>query len=87
MSIYALVNTMDSTDTVLGSIVSRHRTIDAANKADSIFQRQVKRANGANSYIPTIVVERVVCAKDSKSTWARRSHYRTVDRYESEESC
>lgn len=44
-------------DTFNNCTISRHRTVEAAVKADIRFQRAVKRANGTNSYIPTIVVD------------------------------
>jgi hypothetical protein len=40
-------------DTFNDRIVSRHRTIDAAIKADQRLQRSVKQSNGATSYLPT----------------------------------
>ena len=40
-------------DTFNNRIVSRHRTIDAAIKADQRLQRSIKRANGMTSYLPT----------------------------------
>jgi hypothetical protein len=40
-------------DTFNNRIVSRHRKIVAAIKADQRLQRSVKRANGATSYLPT----------------------------------
>lgn len=39
-------------DTFNNKIVSRHRTVRAANVANDRFQRAVKRNNGAASYIP-----------------------------------
>lgn len=44
-------------DTFNDRIISRHRTIGAAVKADAKFQRRVKRANGNGSYIPTKVLD------------------------------
>ena len=44
-------------DTFNGHTISRHRSIEAAIKADRKFQRAVKRANGSNSYIPTEIRE------------------------------
>lgn len=37
--------------------ISRHRTLDAAVKADRAFQRRVKRANGPTSFIPTEILK------------------------------
>lgn len=33
--------------------ISRHRTLEAAVRADRKLQRAVRRANGATSYLPT----------------------------------
>lgn len=46
-------------DTFNNQTVSHHRSIEAAVKADRKFQRDVKRANGQNSYIPTTIQVRV----------------------------
>lgn len=43
-------------DTFNNRIVSRHRTVEAACKADSKLQRAVKRANGSSSYLPTRIM-------------------------------
>lgn len=40
-------------DTFNDRTVSSHRTVEAAVKAERKFSRAVKRANGANSWIPT----------------------------------
>ncbi len=37
---------------------SRHRTIEAAVKAERKLLRAVKRANGQNSYLPTRIEEK-----------------------------
>lgn len=37
-------------------VLSRHRSLIAAAKANDKFQRAVKRANGRDSYIPTRVM-------------------------------
>jgi hypothetical protein len=39
-------------DTFNKKIISRHRSIKTAILANERFQRAVKRANGASSYIP-----------------------------------
>jgi hypothetical protein len=33
-------------------VISRHKTIEAAGKANERFQKAVKKANGSSSYIP-----------------------------------
>lgn len=40
-------------DTFNDRTVSSHRTVEAAVKSERKFSRAVKRANGANSWIPT----------------------------------
>lgn len=54
---YAIINTMDSFDTIVGTVLSTHRTIEAAEREDADIQRQVKKWNGYNSYLPTIIRE------------------------------
>jgi hypothetical protein len=54
---YALINTMaqipgDS----IGTVLSRHRTIAAAEAADSRIQRLTRKHNGKASYLPTRIV-------------------------------
>jgi len=44
-------------DTFNNQVVSRHRSIEAAEKADVRFQRAIKKANGKSSYIPTQIRE------------------------------
>ena len=46
-------------DTFNGRVISRHRTPAAVGRANSRFQRAVKRANGQSSYIPTTIKQRV----------------------------
>lgn len=50
---YALLNSFSN------KIISRHRTVDNAVKADDRLQSAVKRSNGPGSYIPTRLVETV----------------------------
>lgn len=40
-------------DTFNSRIISKHRTLEAAEAADAKHQRDVKRHNGRDSYIPT----------------------------------
>lgn len=53
----AVINTMDRFDTIAGTVLSVHRSIEAAEKADAMIQRDVKRYNGRSSYLPTIIRE------------------------------
>lgn len=57
---YALINTMSGVQgDSIGAVVSIHRTIEAAAAADVKLQRQVRRANGDSSYLPTRIVRLV----------------------------
>lgn len=40
-------------DTFSNCTISRHRTLEAAARADKRHQRMIRRANGQSSYIPT----------------------------------
>lgn len=54
---YALMNTFPAWDQYAGEVVSFHRTREAAERADAALQRAVKRHNGRDSYLPTIIRE------------------------------
>jgi hypothetical protein len=55
---YALVNTMNAIQgDSIGTVLSKHRTIEAAERADAKIQRLTKAANGSASYLPTRVVK------------------------------
>lgn len=54
---YALINTFNAMPGRLGGILSFHRTEEAAERADKVFQKAVKRANGNSSYLPTTIRE------------------------------
>ncbi len=54
---YLLINTFGRNSYDLGRVYSRHRTAEAAQRASERLQRAVKRTNGSNSYLPTIVIE------------------------------
>lgn len=47
---YLLVNTFTNDD-----VISRHRSLVAAVCADRKLQKQVKKANGSSSYLPTVI--------------------------------
>lgn len=49
MSTYTLHNTFSD------RIVSKHRSLEAAVKAEHQFLASVRRSNGAGSYIPTAI--------------------------------
>ena len=42
-------------DTFNGLLISRHRSLSAAVRADMAHNRAVKKANGQSSYIPTSI--------------------------------
>ena len=56
---FAVLNTFAAvpSSSTIGRCESLHRTHDAAERADARLQRQVKRNNGASSYLPTRIVE------------------------------
>lgn len=54
---FHLVNKMAQTDTCLGRVISSHRSIEAAEKSDKKLQAGIRRSNGQNSYLPTVIVE------------------------------
>jgi hypothetical protein len=54
---YALINTMNAIQgDSIGTVLSQHRTIAAAERANDTIQRMTKRANGSSSYLPTTIV-------------------------------
>ena len=61
---YALINEMSAIANVsIGHALSRHRTIEAALRAQAQVQRDVRRGNpGSGSYLPTRIV-RVVAGE------------------------
>lgn len=65
----AIINTMDRFDTIAGTVLSTHRTREAAEREDASIQRDTKRCNGRNSYLPTIIAE-----VDPKATKGMRIH-------------
>ena len=53
---YAVINTMTAYDTTVGTVLSTHRTIEAAEASDSQTQKAVRRYS-STSYLPTIIRE------------------------------
>ena len=51
----AIINTLERQGNILGSVLSTHRTHEAAEREDASIQRAVKRYNGRDSYLPTII--------------------------------
>lgn len=55
---FALISTMNAIQgDSIGTILSTHRTIQAAEAASEKINKATKRANGANGYLPTRVVK------------------------------
>lgn len=54
---FAVVDTFSKPHGEFGTVISRHWTLEAAVKAEGKFQAQVRRNNGENSYIPTVLVQ------------------------------
>lgn len=52
---YALINTMSRIDNYVGTIMSLHRSEEAAEAANAKHQRLVRK-HSRNSYLPTTVV-------------------------------
>ena len=52
-------------DTFNRKVVSNHRSLRTAVIAQDKFSKAVRRANGQNSYIPTII------ETDSEGTWIK----------------
>lgn len=50
---YLAVNTMDSNDSVLGRVISTHRTVEAAERA--CRRAQPSRRHNPGSYVPCVV--------------------------------
>ena len=70
-------------DTFNDRIVSRHRKLVAACKANERFQRQIKKNNGANSYIPVDLrilhkdgrLEKLEEGSPDQAFWLTYPHY------------
>jgi hypothetical protein len=61
------------TDTFNDRIISRHRTLEAAAKAQAKHSRAVKRHNGASSYIPTAIAYEGKAVDEYEMMQAERS--------------
>jgi len=53
---FLLVNTFTASPQTRGSVISRHRSTDAAFDAMSRHQRAIKRRYGARTWLPLIVL-------------------------------
>jgi len=53
----AIINTMSAHDNHAGTVISTHRSRAAAERADAALQRAIKKHNGQNSYLPTVIAE------------------------------
>lgn len=67
---YALINTFDKLPGSIGTILSLHRSIEAAEAADKRYQRDIKRSCGRSSYLPTTV------GKLCKARWRKGEQVR-----------
>jgi hypothetical protein len=57
---YAVINTMNAVPgDSIGTIASRHKTLDAAQRAEASLQRATKRANGQASYLRVVKLRRL----------------------------
>lgn len=61
----ALINTFDKLPHSIGTVVSLHRSREAAERADNELQKSVKRGHGRHSYLPTTI--ETVC----KARWRK----------------
>ena len=58
---YALINTMQAiSGDSIGTILSQHRSVAAAERADAKLQRLTRSSVGSTSYVPTTIV-RLTC--------------------------
>ncbi len=48
----ALINTFDRLPNSIGTIISLHRSIEAAEKANRELQRSIERGHGRSAYLP-----------------------------------
>jgi hypothetical protein len=51
----ALINTFDRRPNSIGTVVSMHRSREAAERADKELQRSIKRGHGRDAYLPTVI--------------------------------
>lgn len=49
----ALINTFDRLPNSIGTIISLHQSIEAAEKANRKLQQSIKRGHGRSAYLPT----------------------------------
>jgi len=62
---YALINTFDRFPDSIGTILSLHRSVEAAEKSNSQWQRDIKKGHGRNAYLPTQI------SKLCKARWKK----------------
>jgi hypothetical protein len=53
---FAIVDTFNKAHGEFGTVVSRHHKMETAAKAQDQIQASVRRRNGQNSYLPTVLV-------------------------------
>jgi len=64
---HLLINILDADPKYFGYLISKHRTLEAAESAQRIHR-------GAASHIPTTIVEPSSPWHGVKGTWVRREH-------------
>jgi len=52
---WLLIDIFQPYENTLGTVLSVHRSQEAAERANRAFQKKVKAANGSASYIPTMI--------------------------------
>ena len=63
----ALINTFDRLPCTVGTVLSMHRTVEAAEKSDREWQRSVKRGHGRDAYLPTLIS----AVRKSRGRWRK----------------
>lgn len=71
---FALVNTFGSSAPhILGSVLSLHRTHEAAQASNLRVQRTIRQGSGAGHYLPTTIV------RMKKGRWRKGQHIHKLD--------
>ena len=78
---YALVNTFAALPGTVGTVVSLHRSVEAADRANTRLQAQVRAANGRDAYLPTLVC-RLVSGRARPYDYLSRERVELAEREE-----
>lgn len=70
---FALINTFGSSGSTIGSVLSLHRTSEAAEAANERVQRTIRKGSGTGHYLPTTVV------RLTKGRWRKGQHLHKLD--------